>query len=129
VWRRGSQLDLPVTIVELQDEATPNGRPTPKKQAPEQQATNALGLHVTDIPAAQKRELKIDAGVTVEVVEGRAQSAGLRQGDIIQQLNNVEVTSAAQFNGLVAKLDPKKPVALLVRRENASQYVVIKPKP
>jgi serine protease Do len=39
------------------------------------------------------------------------------------------VTSAAQFNALVGKLDPKKPVALLVRRENASQYLVIKPRP
>ena len=33
-------------------------------------------------------------------------------------MNNVELTSAAQFNGLVAKLDPKKPVALLVQRDN-----------
>jgi serine protease Do len=28
----------------------------------------------------------------------------------------------------VAKLDPKKPVALLVRRENVTRYVVIKPR-
>jgi len=38
------------------------------------------------------------------------------------------VTTAAQFNGLVAKLDPKKAVALLVRRGTASQYIVIKPR-
>ena len=127
VWRRGAQIELPVTIVELKDDATPGTRATPKKPAPDQ-ATNALGLHVTDIPAADRRDLKIDGGVMVEVVEGRAALAGIRQGDIIQQLNNVEVTSAAQFNGLVAKLDPKKPVALLVRRENASQYIVVKPR-
>ena len=40
----------------------------------------------------------------------------------------IVVLGAAQFNGLVAKLDPKKPVALLVQRENVSQYLVIKPR-
>jgi serine protease Do len=44
-------------------------------------------------------------------------------------MNNVEITSAGQFNGLVAKLDAKKPVALLVRRENVSRYLVIRPRP
>jgi len=128
VWRRGQQLDLPVTIVELQEEKAAGSKPAPKKPQPDQ-ATNALGLHVSDIPAADRRTLKIDGGVLVEVAEGRAASAGIQQGDIIQQVNNVEVTGAAQFNALVAKLDPKKTVALLVRRDNASQYVVIKPRP
>jgi len=127
VWRRGNQIELPVTIVELQDEKSESVRPTPKKPTPEQ-APNALGLHVSDLTPAQKREMKIEAGVMVESAEGRAASAGIRQGDLILQMNNVEVTSAAQLNGLVAKLDPKRPVALLVRRENVSQYLVIKPR-
>ena len=128
VWRRGSQIDLPVTIVELQEEkAAAAAGKAPKKPAPDQ-APNALGLHVSDLSPAQKRELKTEAGVLVEVAEGRAATAGIRQGDIILQMNNVELTSAAQFNGLVAKLDVKKPVALLVRRDNASRYLVIRPR-
>jgi serine protease Do len=128
VWRRGSQLDLPVTIVELQEEKSPTAKATPKKPAPDQ-APNALGLHVSDLSAVQKRELKTEAGVLVEFAEGRAAAAGIRQGDVIQQMNNVEITGAAQFNGLVAKLDAKKPVALLVRRDNVSRYLVIRPRP
>jgi serine protease Do len=128
VWRRGSQIDLPVTIVELQEEKSATEKATPKKPAPDQ-APNALGLHVSDLSAAQKRELKTEAGVLVEFAEGRAASAGIRQGDVILQMNNVEITSAGQFNGLVAKLDAKKPVALLVRRENVSRYLVIRPRP
>ena len=62
------------------------------------------------------------------VTEGSAATAGIRPGDIISQVGNSPVSSVAQFNGLVAKLDPKKPVAILVRRENASQYLVIKPR-
>ena len=127
VWRRGSQLDLPVTIVELRDEKSPAAKATPKKPTPDQ-APNALGLHVSDLTAAQKRELKTEAGVLVEFAEGRAASAGIRQGDVILQMNNVEITGAAQFNGLVAKLDAKKSVALLVRRDNVSRYLVIRPR-
>nr|WP_296950305.1 DegQ family serine endoprotease [uncultured Massilia sp.] len=127
VWRRGSQVELPVTIEELKEEQPAAGRATPKKQG-DDRSPNALGLHVSDLTPAQKRELKIEAGVMVEFAEGRASTAGIRQGDLVLQMSNVEITSAAQFNGLVAKLDPKKPVALLVRRGSASQYIVIKPR-
>ncbi len=127
VWRRGAQLDVPVTIVELQEERGPTARPTPKKPTPGA-APNALGLVVTDISPAQRGELGVDSGVLVENADGSAAMAGIRPGDVISQVGNTAVTSAAQFNGLVAKLDPKKPVALLVRREGVSQYVVVKPR-
>jgi serine protease Do len=129
VWRRGSRIDVPVTVAELQDEeAAPKNGQAPKKQAPEQK-TNALGLQVSDLSAAQKRELKVNTGIMVEVAEGRAATAGIQSGDLILQMNNIELTSAAQFNGLVAKLDPKKSVALLVQRDKVTQYLVIKPRP
>jgi len=128
VWRRGSQIELPISVSELKDEdASPKGKQTPKKLAPDQ-STNALGLHVSDLKADQKRDSKVNAGVMVEFADGRAASAGIRPGDVVLQMNNVEITGAAQFNGLVAKLDPKKPVALLVQRESVTQYIVIKPK-
>jgi serine protease Do len=127
IWRRGQQQDLPVTIVELQDEKTQGAKPQPKKPPPGE--ANALGLHVADLTAAQRRELKIEGGVLVEGAEGRAGSAGILAGDLILQVDNVEIKSASQFNALVAKLDPKKTVAVLVRRENVTQYLVIKPRP
>ncbi len=127
VWRRGKQQDIPVTIVELKDDKTAAAtKSTPKKGAPAE--TNALGLHVSDLSAAQKRELKTDNGVLVESVQGRAAAAGVQQGDVILQVDNTEVHGAAQFNGLVAKLDAKKAVAVLVRRDTVTQYLVIKPR-
>jgi len=127
VWRRGAQLEVPVTIVELQEERSPTARATPKKPAPGA-APNALGLVVTDISPAQRGELGVDGGVLVENADGSAATAGIRPGDVISQVGNTAVASVAQFNGLVTKLDPKKPVALLVRREGVSQYVVVKPR-
>lgn len=125
VWRRGTQIEVPVTVVELQEERSPTARPTPKKPAPGA-APNALGLVVSDVPAAQRAEA--GEGVLVENAEGSAATAGIRAGDVISQVGNTPVANAAQFNALVAKLDPKKPVALLVRRENVTQYVVVKPR-
>jgi serine protease Do len=127
VWRRGQQLDVPVTIVQLQDEAAPGAKPTPKKP-PATVAPNALGLHVSDLTPQQRRDLKIEGGVLVDSAAGAAASAGIKPGDMLMQINNVEVRDAATFNAMAAKLDPKKSVAVLVRRDNTTQYVVIKPR-
>jgi serine protease Do len=126
VWRRGQQLDVPVTIVQLQEEAGAN-RPTPKKP-PATVAPNALGMHVSDLTPAQRKDMKIDGGVLVDASAGAAAAAGVKPGDILMQMNNAEVRDAASFNAMTAKLDPKKSVAVLVRRENTTQYVVIKPR-
>ena len=125
VWRKGTQLDIPVTVAQLEDEK-PAAKPTPKKPKPEA-VPNALGLHVSDLTDAQRKELKQDA-VLVDSAEGAAARADVRPGDLILQVNNVEVKDAKQFNAMVAKLDPKKPVALLVRRDTVTAYRVIRPR-
>jgi serine protease Do len=126
VWRRGAQLDVPVTIVALDDEKAVAVKPQPGKPVPGA-APNPLGLAVSNLSPEQRRSLKLDGAVVVDAAEGRAATAGVRPGDLILQMNNVEIKDAAQFNGLAAKLDPKKSVAVLVRRENVTQYLVIKP--
>ncbi|OON62352.1 serine peptidase [Massilia sp. KIM] len=127
VWRRGSQLEVPVTVVELQDDNPNPARPQPGKPAPNA-APNALGLNVSALSAEQRRELGVEGGVLVENAQGNAATAGIRAGDLILQVGNTPVNDVAQFNALVGKLDPKKPVAVLVRREGITQYLVIKPR-
>jgi serine protease Do len=83
-------------------------------------------LSVSDLPAERLKELGLQGGVLVDAVDGLAATAGLRQGDIITQLNSVEVTSAKQFNEAVAKLEPKRDVAVLVRRGEASRFIIIR---
>ena len=124
VWRKGAQQELPVTVAELEAEKTAS-KATNKQ--PEAQTSNALGLKVSDVPAAKKQELKIDAGVLVDDADGVAALAGLQPGDVILQLNNVAVRDAKQFNALVAKLDPKKTSAVLVRRGETTQFVSLRP--
>ncbi len=124
IWRKGSARDIAVTVVEI--EADKPAKAEEKK--PKQEATpNSLGLVVSDLTDAQKKELKVDGGVLVESAVGVAAAAGLRAGDVVQRLNDVDIKDAKQFNGLVAKLDSKKRAAVLVRRGDSSQFVPLRP--
>ncbi|NML59780.1 Do family serine endopeptidase [Massilia sp. RP-1-19] len=125
VWRKGQQQDIAVNIAELEEDRP--GKPAPTTPRAEA-APNALGLAVSDLAEAQRKTLRLEGGVKVDASTGAAAAAGLRAGDLILQVNNVDVKDARQFNAMVARLDPKKSVALLVRRENTTRYEVIKPR-
>ena len=128
LFRRGQTREVGVTIVEFEAE-----RPRRVAQAgeaqPAPQPKTAIGLAVSDLTEAQKKELKLRGGVKVESVEGAAARAGLREGDVILTIDNVEVTDAKQFNAQVAKLDKNKPVSVMVRRGEWTNYLVIRPNP
>jgi serine protease Do len=125
VWRKGKAVDLPITVAEMEPDA-PARRPDqpPPRNGP---VPNALGLTVSDVPADRLKEMRIRSAVQVDNVDGPAARVGLRQGDVIVAVNNVEVQNAKQFNDFVAKLDPKRNVVLLVRRGEQSNFIIIRP--
>ena len=127
VWRRGAQVEVPVTIVELQEERPTPGRQQPKKPAPSA-TPDALGLHMSAISPADRKELGVDHGLLVDEAQGPAATAGIQPGDIILQWNNTPITSIDQFKALLAKHDKSKAVALLVQREESTQYITLKPR-
>ncbi len=126
VFRRGASRDLSVTIGEFEAE-----RPVARKERedkPRASAAPALGLTVADLSEAQKKELKLaKGGVRVESAVEAAARAGLREGDVILALGNVEVASVREFEALLAKLEKGKPVHVLFRRGEWAQYAVIRP--
>ncbi|WP_369792158.1 DegQ family serine endoprotease [Herminiimonas sp. CN] len=124
IWRKGASRELALLITEMESEKV--AQKEDKKAKPDAVA-NALGLVVSDLTAAQKKELKVGSGVMVEAAEGAAARAGLRAGDLILQFNNTEVKDAKEFNALVGKAEPKKTVVLLVRRGDSSQFVPLRP--
>ena len=75
----------------------------------------------------QRRDLKVKGGVRVEAVEGAAARAGLREGDVILALENVDINSAKQFEAVLAKADKNKSVNVLVRRGERVSYLIIRP--
>jgi serine protease Do len=126
VWRAGRSRDIPVTIAEFKDdEATKVAAATKGKK--EVAKTDKLGLAVKEVSADQKTTLKLPSGVAVEAADGAALAAGISPGDIILRVNNVDIANVKSFNDTVAKLDVKKPVALLIRDENGTRFITFRP--
>jgi len=126
VFRRGNYRDVAVMVGEFEPDR-PRRTSAQGEAQPPSVAKTAIGLSVSDLTEAQKKDLKLRGGVRVDAVEGPAARAGLREGDVVLSMDNVEVTDAKHFGTLVGKLDKTKPVSVLVRRGEGVQYVVIRP--
>jgi serine protease Do len=126
LFRRGQTKEVAVTVAEFEPDR-PRRTTQAATETPAPAAKTAIGLAVTDLTDAQKKDLKLRGGVRVESVEGAAARAGLREGDVIVTLDNVEVADAKQFNAQVAKLDKSKAASVMVRRGDWTNYLVIRP--
>ncbi|KLU28013.1 serine peptidase [Caballeronia mineralivorans PML1(12)] len=127
VWRKGESRDLPITIAEMQPDKVAKAE-AKKTTPPKERASNTLGIAVSDIPADQKKALKLTNGVMVDAVEGPAARAGFQKGDIILRIGDTDITSAKQFDAVAQNVDPSKMVAVLVRRGDNTQFVPLRPR-
>ena len=127
VFRRGTLKDLSVVIAEVEAEKPARKTSAPEPKAPAAGPAQAVGLAVSELTEAQKKELKIKGGVKVDAVEGAAARAGLREGDVILQVANTEVSSVKEFESALAKADRSKSLNMLFRRGEWAQYALIRP--
>jgi serine protease Do len=127
VFRRGGSKDIGVTIGEFEADQ-PAAKASAKEDKPKaSSAGQSLGLVLSDLSDAQKKELKLKGGVRVDAATEGAARAGLREGDVIVAIANVEVNSVKEFEAAAAKVDKSKPVNVLFRRGEWAQYALIRP--
>ena len=127
VFRRGGSKDFNVTIAEIEPEK-PVRRAAEKEEKPKgSPAAQSIGLSVGELTDAQRKELKLKGGVKVEAVTGGAARAGIREGDIIVVIGNIEIGSVKDFDAVVAKIDKNKPIPVLLRRGELATYLLIRP--
>lgn len=127
VFRRGSYKDLTVTVAEIEADKPARKANEPEERAKTPSTGQALGMSVSDLTEAQKKELKLKGGVRVDAAVEAAARAGLREGDVLVAIANVEINSVKEFEAAVAKIDKSKPVNVLFRRGEWAQYAVIRP--
>ena len=129
VFRRGATKDVSIIIGEVEPEkpARVAAGAEPKPKPPVAGPAQALGLAVSDLSDAQKKELKIKGGIKVDSAEGAAARAGLREGDVIVAIANSEIASAKEFEAVLAKIDKSKAISVLFRRGEWAQYALIRP--
>jgi Do/DeqQ family serine protease len=91
----------------------------------------ALGISVAPLTpetAAQLRLPRTTKGIVVEQVDpdGRAADAGIREGDVIEEVNRQPVTTVEELRTAV-RASGDKPTLLLVNRQGAEVFVPVKP--
>jgi serine protease Do len=123
VVRDLNRLILNVPLSERRDTAIVASIPQAKTEV-------KLGLDVQDLTAglAEKFNLRESKGVLITKIDARslAQAEGLREGDLIKEVNRVEVTSVGDFTAAISRIRRGDTVLLRVLRENRAFYVVLK---
>ena len=126
VFRRGATKDLNVVVAEIEAER-PVVKASPRDERPKASAAaQAFGLAVTDLSDAQKKELGIKGGVLVASASDAAARAGLSEGDVILSAANTQVANVKEFEAVVSKWDKSKPLSVLFRRGEWTQFAVIR---
>lgn len=129
VFRRGQSRDLAVTIAEIEPDKVAVKTTDREERAKASSAGQQVGLTVTELPDAQKKELKLKGGVLVSAAVDGAARAGLREGDIILAIANTEVSGVKDFDAILGKVDKSKTLSVLYRRGEWAQYALIRPAP
>jgi serine protease Do len=126
MFRRGATRELAVVIGEIESDKAVARLPGKEEKPKASTAAQVFGLAVIDLTDAQKKELGIKGGVRVEAANEAAARAGLREGDVILQAGNLEVSSVKEFDAIVAKFDKSKALNVLFRRGEWTQYAILK---
>lgn len=122
--RKGAKKDVSVTIGELKEEQTAGADKN-------DETGNELGLAVQDITPEIADSLGLSRdqkGVLVANVGpgSTAQTAGLKRGDLIVELNHEAVPNLAAYNQTLRKIKKGESLLLLVLREGHSLFVAVK---
>ncbi len=87
-----------------------------------------LGLEVQELSDEQRAEMEIEKGgvLVLSVEEGAGKNAGIRQGDVIQMINNEPVTTIDELKAIIEKLPKDKYASVLVLRLNGPEFLALK---
>src|SRR5574339_5081 len=118
IWRNGKAEEVKFTAAELVAEAKA-AKPEPEKAT----QPNRLGLVVSELPPAQRKQLGIEYGLLVERAD--ASKTPLRPGDVIVGVGRERFSSLEDFNRLIEEQKQGDTVALLVKRGEATVYVPV----
>ncbi|QGU31654.1 DegQ family serine endoprotease [Thermochromatium tepidum] len=124
VLRRGERIELKIRIQELPEDNQLADHPEPFDKP----TVNRLGLLVRDLTPEMRQQLKIEhGGVLVESVDqGPAASAGLSAGDVILMLDNQPIMGLADFERILAAIEPGRVTAVLVQRGDTRMFYALR---
>ncbi|WP_257266168.1 DegQ family serine endoprotease [Endozoicomonas sp. ONNA2] len=91
---------------------------------------NPLGVQVAELDENYRSKLRlakdIQGLVVIGVNRGAGRSIGLRQGDVITDLNNSNVTTVAEFKKVVTRLPRNRSISMRVIRGGNPGYITFR---
>jgi len=126
--RDGKEENFQVALAELPERKQAEGDDETDSTAAPSSGKFGLTLQNLTSDAAQKFGLEAnDQGLLVTRVNpsGAAANAGIRQGDLIQEVNRKPVRSVADFSAAISQ-SGSRPALLLIKRREAVVYVTLR---
>jgi serine protease Do len=127
VHRDRGEVEIPVVLGEQPSERRTFGSGAEPSVAPALE-----GVTVGDLTPQIRRQLGLPSGTTGVVVSevepgSPAAEAGLRRGDVIQEVNRRAVASVSEFERAVRQ-SSREAVLLLVNRGGSTMFVLVEPR-
>src|SRR6266567_509893 len=134
VNREGQKKTLGVDLVEMPAAAMqPATETSPEESAPPEKSTVFGAVVIADVTDDVRTALnlpkEIQGAVIVELDSASpAAQAGLREGDVIQEVNKQPVKNAKDLVAISKKLKPNEKILMRVYNQGRSGYVALEPK-
>jgi Do/DeqQ family serine protease len=127
VMRNGREQNLTVALAELPERQRPESE---ESGSDESTGTDKFGLTLQPLTAEMASRYGLDAddqGLLVTKVDpaSNAANAGIRQGDLIQEVNRQQVRAVADFSAAIQQSGARPALVLLKRRNNVI-YLTLK---
>ena len=127
--RNGREQNVQVTLAELQDRQRPDSEESSGNNGGGV-GNERFGLTLQPLSAETASRYGLEAddqGLLVTRLDpaGDAASAGIRQGDLIQEVNRQPVRTVAEFSSAIRQ-SGSRPALVLVKRRNAVVYLTLK---
>src|SRR5438876_1893158 len=134
VNREGQSKNVNVELVEMPPgEAEQGAETTPEESAQPEKATVFGGVAVADVTDDIRTALNLSKDIRGAVIaeidsDSPAAKAGLREGDVIQEVNKQPVRNAKELVAISKKLKPNEKILIRVWSQGRSGFVALEPK-
>ena len=131
VIRDKTEKEIDITIGELPKDIAKLGRGIEKDDG-DAYKNVFTGIKVENITADIAKQLDLPSntkGVIVAYIEPGSPPAvaGMRRGDVIQEINKKRINNTADYRNIVSKIKKDDTVLLLINRRSNTLYLTIKP--
>jgi serine protease Do len=134
VNREGQSKTFDVQLGEMPASATEEGTETSSEEPAQPEKTTVFGgVGVTNITDDIRTALNLPKEVQGAVIsdidaDSPAAKSGLREGDVIQEVNKQPVKSSKDLLAISKKLKPNEKILIRVYSQGRSGYIALEPK-